>query len=54
VAQEAEEGDGMLRRLRIEAQASIGPAGKVIQVALTGEADQAVGNGSLPSVPARA
>ena len=46
VAQEAEEGDGMLRRLQIEAQASRGTAGKVLEMARAGQADQAVGEGS--------
>ena len=43
VAQEAEEVDRMLRRRRIEAQASGGAAGEVVEMALAGQADQAVG-----------
>ena len=43
----------MLRRLWIEAQASRGTAGKIVEVALAGQADQAVGE-VLPSVTARA
>ena len=43
----------MLRRLRVEAQAPSGTAGKVVEVARAGQADQAVGE-DLPSVTARA
>ena len=43
VAQEAEEVDGMLRRLRIEAQAPRRTAGEVVEMARAGQADQAVG-----------
>ena len=43
----------MLRRLRIEAQTSSSAAGKVLEVARAGQADQAVGE-VLPSVTARA
>ena len=43
----------MLRRLWVKAQASSGTAGKVVEVARAGQADQAVSQGS-PPVTARA
>jgi hypothetical protein len=52
MAQEAEEVDRMLRRLRIEAQASRGPAPKVFEMALACKARRLAR--VLPSVTARA
>jgi hypothetical protein len=54
MTEKAKEVDGMLRRLRIEAQASRRTTAEVVEMALAGKDDQAVGEGfSPPSPPVR-